>query len=262
MPLPMRQPQKTDVMSHINKQKFVCIDCETTGLDPKQDRVIEVAVVCFSVEETFCQYESLIDPECQIPELSIAIHHITQEMVTGKPVIGAVLPEVLNIIGKNIIVGHGVGFDIEMLASAADRAGIPCTLRNNLYLDTLRMARLYGESPTNSLEQLRSHFNIAAEGAHRAMGDVIVNVEVFKYLAKRYKTVEQLFDVLSRPIMMKIMPLGKHKGRPLKEIPIEYLQWASHKDFDQDLLFSLRSEIKRRKKGNLFSQSANPFGDL
>ena len=49
------------------------------------------------------------------------------------------------------------------------------------FIDTLRMARLYGESPINSLERLRQHFNIAAEGAHRAMSDVIVNIEVFKY---------------------------------------------------------------------------------
>ncbi|MEI8125397.1 MAG: DUF3820 family protein [Parachlamydiaceae bacterium] len=249
-------------MTQLKKQQFVCIDCETTGLDPKQDRVIEVAAVRFTMDEVLEECEFLVDPECLIPETSIAIHHITQEMVTGKPTISAVLPAVLDLIGKDIIVGHGVGFDIEMIAAAADRAGIPCLLRNNRYLDTLRMARLYGESPTNSLEQLRRHFNIAAEGAHRAMSDVIVNVDVFKFLMMRYKSVDQLFDVLSRPIAMKIMPLGKHKGRLLKEIPVEYLQWAANKDFDQDLLFSIRSEIKRRKKGNLFSQAANPFGDL
>lgn len=249
-------------MGQINQEHFVCIDCETTGLDPKQDRIIEVAVVHFTLEQTFAGCEYLIDPQCTIPETSIAIHHITPEMVAGKPVIAAVLPEVLDMIGKRIIVGHGVGFDIEVLAQAAERAGIPCTLRHNLYLDTLRMARLYGDSPKNSLEHLRQHFNIEAEGAHRAMNDVVVNMGVFKYLAKRYKTTQQIFDALAKPIMMKTMPLGPHKGRLLKEVPIEYLMWAANKDFDQDLLFSLRSEIKRRKKGNLFSQSANPFSDL
>lgn len=249
-------------MGNIQKEQFVCIDCETTGLDPKQDRIIEVAVVRFTLEQTFESFESLIDPECTIPETSIAIHNITQEMVEGQPKIAACIPHIMELIGKRTIVGHGVGFDIEMIAAAAERAGIPCDLRHNTYLDTLRMARLYGESPTNSLEQLRRHFNIENEGAHRAMSDVIVNMEVFKYLAKRYKTTHQLFDALSKPIMMKTMPLGKHKGRPIKEVPIEYLMWAAHKDFDQDLLFSLRSEIKRRKKGNLFNQSGNPFNDL
>src|SRR5262249_9013660 len=124
------------------------------------------------------------------------------------------------------------------------------------------MARLYGESPTNSLDQLRQHFNIEFEGAHRAMSDVIVNREVFKYLAKRYRSTEQIFEILSKPIFLKTMPLGKHKGRLLKEIPLQYLQWAANKDFDQDLLYSIRSELARRKKGNLFSQAVNPFSEL
>lgn len=249
-------------MPQIHKEQFICIDCETTGLDPKQDRIIEVAAVRFTLTETFDTFESLIDPECHIPETSIAIHNITSEMVVGKPTIASVLPHLLHLIGKSTIVGHGVNFDIDILAAAAERSGIPCSLKYNPFLDTLRMARLYGDSPTNSLEQLRRHFNIPLEGAHRAMSDVIVNVEVFKMLAQRYRTTEQLFDVLANPIQLKTMPLGKHKGRPMKEVPIEYLIWASHKDFDQDLLFSLRSEIKRRKKGNLFSQVGNPFSEL
>lgn len=246
----------------MQKTQFVCIDCETTGLDPQKDRIIEVAAVKFNFTELFDQFESLVDPECEISADSIAIHHITADMVAGKPLIGALLPTILQFIGKHTIVGHGVGFDIEMLANAADRAGIPCSLRHNPYLDTLRMARLYGESPTNSLEQLRCHFNIEHEGAHRAMNDVVVNMEVFKYLARNYRSLSHLFDALSKPIQLKTMPLGKHKGRPIKEVPIEYLLWAAHKDFDQDLLFSIRSEIKRRKKGNLFAQAGNPFGSL
>jgi DNA polymerase III subunit epsilon len=126
----------------------------------------------------------------------------------------------------------------------------------------LRLARLYGESPSNSLQVLRGHFNIQSEGAHRAMSDVIVNIQVFKRLVQKFRTLEEIQEVLSKPIAMKTMPLGKHKGRPFKEIPLEYLKWAAHQDFDQDLLFSLRSEINRRKKGDSFSQAVNPFHQL
>lgn len=249
-------------MGRLDKEIFVCLDCETTGLDPAEDRIIEVAAAVFTMDIGLEEFESLIDPKRSIPESSIEIHRITPEMIIGKPTIDKVIPTLLKMIGKHIIVGHGIGFDIELIALAADRAGIPHTLRSNRSFDTLRMARLYGESPTNSLEQLRVHFNIPLEGAHRAMNDVIVNREVFKFLAKRYKTTEQLFEILSRPIKLKTMPLGKHKGRLLKEIPLEYLRWAASKDFDQDLLFTIRSEIASRKKGNLFSQAGNPFQEL
>lgn len=249
-------------MGSIEKQKFVCIDCETTGLDPKADRVIEVAAICFDASQIYESVESLIDPECDIPQTSIDIHHITKDMLHGKPKIQEVLPNVLHLIDNHIIVGHGVWFDMTLLANAAERYGIPCKILNNRFIDTLRMARLYGESPVNSLEQLSKHFNVPVEGAHRAMNDVVVNREVFLHLAKRYKTTEQIFEVLSKPILMSHMPFGKHKGRALKEIPLQYLQWMAKGDFDGDLMYSIRSELKKRKKGNQFQNSTNPFLNL
>jgi len=94
------------------------------------------------------------------------------------------------------------------------------------------------------------------------MSDVIVNIEVFKHLAKPYQTTDELFQTLQKPIRMKTMPLGKHKGRRFEEIPLEYLLWAERKDFDQDLLFSIRCELKSRKKGGKFEQASNPFSNL
>lgn len=249
-------------MGMISKDIFICIDCELTGLDKDSDRIVEVAVIRFTTDEILEQFESLIDPERDIPDLTIAIHHITPEMVAGKPKLVDVLPELVRIIGRYPIVGHGVGFDVEMIARAAERAGIPCNLRNNPIIDTLRLARLFGESPDNSLETLRKHFNIPGEGAHRAMGDAIVNREVFRHLVTKFKTTESILERLTQPIEMKNMPLGKHKGRPFKEIPLPYLKWAVTKDFDQDLIYSLKTELRKRKQGNSFSLSVNPFGDL
>lgn len=249
-------------MGLINQDIFICLDCESTGLDPEKDRIIEIAVTRFTFGEILEQFETLIDPECDIPEVSQDIHKISKEMVQGKPKVKEVLPQVLKMIDGHIIMGHGIGYDLAIIQAEAKRSQIPCNLYQKPHIDTLRMARLYGESPINSLERLRMHFNIAAEGAHRAMSDVIVNIEVFKYLAKSYRTTEQLLQVLQKPIKLKAMPLGKHKGRRFEEIPIEYLQWAERKDFDQDLLFSIRSELRNRKKGNSFEQSGNPFSTL
>ncbi len=249
-------------MGLIKKETFICLDLETTGLEPENDRIIEVAAVCFTFDTTLNTFESLIDPEIPISEVSKAIHHISDEMVQGKPKIAEVLPALLKMIDRHIIVGHSVGMDIAFLSAAARRHNIPNILSAIAYFDTLRLARLYGESPTNSLEKLREHFNIESEGAHRAMSDVIVNIEVFKYLSTNFQTTKQLFDRLKMPILLKTMPLGKHKGRLFSEIPIEYLLWAARKDFDQDLLFSIRSEINKRKAGKQFGQASNPFASL
>jgi len=243
----------------LTDEMFVCIDCESTGLDTAQDRIVEIAVARFTFDQILQSFETLVDPEREIPQTSQDIHNISQEMILGKPKIREVLPKILEMISNLTIVGHGINFDIALIANEAKRAQIPTNILSQPYIDTLRLARLYGESPVNSLERLRQHFNIESEGAHRAMSDVIVNIEVFKYLSKNYQTSDQIQKILQKPIKFKIMPLGKHKGRRFDEIPLEYLLWAERKDFDQDLMFSIRSEIKNRRKGGGFDQSANPF---
>jgi DNA polymerase-3 subunit epsilon len=249
-------------MGLIEKETFICLDCEMTGLEVKGDRIIEVAIVKFNFSEIFERYETLVDPEQPISAESTTIHNITDEMVRGMPKAKEILPQVFEMIGKEIIVGHGIGFDLDFLTEEASRAGMVKNLRQHPSIDTLRLARLYGESPTNSLERLRQHFNIPAEGAHRAMNDVLVNIEVFKYLSSKFKTTKQLMERLEKPILLKTMPLGKHKGRAFSDVPIEYLRWAVRKDFDQDLLFSIRTELKKRKKGEQFHQAGNPFSSL
>ncbi|MEN9343769.1 MAG: hypothetical protein RLZZ453_556 [Chlamydiota bacterium] len=249
-------------MGLVNKDVFVCLDCETTGLEFKTDRIIEIAVVLFDFEKIHSSYETLIDPETPIPEASTAIHHITDVMVKGQPTIRSILPKIMEMVGSHIIVGHAITTDLKFLAAEAERHQVPCNILQARFIDTLRLARLYGESPTNSLESLRKHFNIQEEGAHRAMSDVTVNIDVFKYLAKKFQRTEQILERLKSPIQLKAMPLGKHKGRSFAEIPIEYLRWAVNQDFDQDLIFSLKTELKKRKQGTNFSHASNPFSHL
>ncbi|MEM7174768.1 MAG: DUF3820 family protein [Chlamydiota bacterium] len=249
-------------MGLITKETFVCFDCEATGLDPKSDRIIEIAAVKFTFEHTLAACETLIDPGCKIPQASTNIHHITDKMVEGKPKIGAVLSQYLDLIDNHFLVGHGIPFDIALIEAEAKRSHVASSIGQLPFFDTLRMARLYGESPTNSLDTLRRHFNIESDGAHRAMNDVLVNIQVFKHLSKSFKTTQDLLKRLEKPIFLKKMPLGKHKGRLLSEIPTQYLEWAAHQKFDRDLSFSLRSELKKRKAGNLFQQASNPFSSL
>lgn len=251
-------------MGLLKNELFVCFDCESTGLDPKQDRIIEIGAVRFTLQDGILEsFDSMVDPGCPIPEASSAIHRITDEMVKGAPKAAEVIPKLLAFVGTAIVVGHGIRFDIDLVTAEAERAGINCTLNSRQIVDTLRLARHYGESPTNSLEFLRQHFNIQAHhDAHRALSDAEINMEVFDHLTRRFKTTSQVMQIASKPVLLKRMPLGKHKGRLFTEVPETYLQWAVRQEFDEDLLFSLRSELKRRRKGGGFSQAGNPFQNL
>lgn len=249
-------------MPLLKNTTFVCLDCETTGLDTSADRIVEIAVVKFNFQEILDSFESLVDPQITISDESLAIHHISHEMIVGKPTIDTLIPQVLEIIGDHVLMGHVIRFDIDLVTNAAIRAGLTTAIADRPYIDTLRLARHYGDSPNNTLENLAKHFNVPIEGAHRAMNDVMMNIGVFKQLVRRYDTLEQVMKILAEPIKMKYMPLGKHKGRLFSEIPLQYLQWASQMEFDQDLLFTLRSELRKRRQGGGFKDAANPFSGL
>lgn len=249
-------------MALLKDEVFVCIDLEATGLDPKTERIVEIAVIKFTFDKILDTFDSLVNPEIEIPIISQNIHNISFDMVKDKPKIKELLPTILNFIGKHIIIGHGIKFDIDLLDNEAKRNQINCLIQNLPFIDTLRLARLYGESPINSLKELSKHFNIEFVGAHRALNDVKANIEIFKKLTTNFSTTKQLLQRLEKPILMKKMPLGKHKGRFFSEIPLEYLKWAAGKEFDQDLLYSIKHEILLRKKTTSFETASNPFKDL
>lgn len=249
-------------MTLLQDEIFVCFDVESTGLDSNTDRIIEIAAIKFTLKENLDRFHSLINPEVPIPHESQKIHHISDEMVSDKPNIASILPLFCEFLGNYPIVGHGISFDISILQAAIQKSHLSISLEKKVVIDTLRLARLYGESPSNSLDVLRRHFNIPYEGSHRAMNDVIINIQVFKQLTKKFRTLPELLQCLKKPILMKIMPLGKYKGRLFKEIPLDYLLWARRQKFDQDLSYSIQTEIHKRRSTENFSQATNPFHDL
>ena len=249
-------------MRPLDEEIFICLDCETTGLEPSKDRIIELAIIRFCGDEILDQFDTLIDPGVPIPPSSTAIHHIVDAMVAGKPKIEEVLPRIRAFAGTSTVIGHGIPFDLGILHHESERAQQESLWKTLPFIDTLRLARLYGESAENSLDKLRQHFNIQNEGAHRALSDVVVNMQVFRKLIQRFQTIQEIHKALGRPIQMRRMPLGKHKGRPFQELPLPYLQWAAHQNFDEDLLFSLRSELNRRRASPTFHQQGNPFQGL
>ena len=61
-------------MGLINQDTFICLDCETTGLDSKHDKIIELAAIKFSFDKVIDKFETLINPKIPIPKESQLIH--------------------------------------------------------------------------------------------------------------------------------------------------------------------------------------------
>lgn len=170
------------------RDAIVAIDLETTGLDPHHDRIMEIGAIRFRDGEILDTFETLVDPECPIPWRITQITGIKDNDVKGAPLLDSVLPEVKQFIGPAPVLGHNVRFDLEFLG----QHGLPL---ENPSLDTFALASvLMPDVPSYSLSALANLVGGALEGAHRALNDVYMTVNLFLELRK--KAAELPIDVL------------------------------------------------------------------
>lgn len=160
---------------------FVALDVETTGLSPYTDKMIEIGLVRIrnGVEQE-C-YSTLIHPERRISSRITALTGITNEMLAGAPVIREILPEALDFIGGDIIVGHNVSFDIGFMHAAC--MNVLASGFSNNYIDTMRLSRKYfRELPNHRLSTLVCAFGIDQGNAHRALADAKATTRCYLHM--------------------------------------------------------------------------------
>ena len=179
---------------------FVVIDVETTGLSPKQNKLLEICAVRFAGFEPIEYVTTLIDPGSPIPEKITKINGISDEVVKGSPSIGSVYQSFLDFIGKEkVIIAHNIEFDIKFLYAN----GIDLFTVKRKYYDTCAMARTrlkrhseYKDARHEGdydyiqdydvydykLGTLLKYYNIYSPKSHRALNDCIGTGQLFKKL--------------------------------------------------------------------------------
>lgn len=197
-------------------------DTETTGIKADRDRIIELAAFDPVQNRTFIQ---LINPGIPIPPEATAIHHITNEMVQDAPSFKEVA-EAFTIFceSDSVLIAHNNDtFDKPFLEAEFKRAGVP--MLQLPFIDSLKWARKYRpDLPRHTLQSLREVYGFPANQAHRALDDVIVLHQVFSMMVDDL-SMETIMELLSRPSVLSRMPFGKHQGKPLSEIPRDYVRW-------------------------------------
>lgn len=163
----------------LSSLSFTVFDTETTGLGPSQgDEIIQIGAARIVNGKLLRQecFEQLVDPGRAIPAASIPIHGITQDMVTGKPRIGQVLPAFHVFAQDTVLVAHNAAFDMKFLQLKEAATGV--AFRQPV-LDTLLLsAVVHPNQESHRLEAIAERFNITVLGRHTALGDAIVTAEV------------------------------------------------------------------------------------
>ena len=166
------------------RPRFVVLDTETTGLDPRQDRVIDIGAVRLDDDlRVRDRFTTLVDPGVPIPLFVTRLTGIEDADVAGAPDIAEALTGLRSFAGDAVLVGHNAAFDREHLEAAARRAGTPPLA--NEWFDTLEAALLlYPELDRHALPLLAEELELETR-AHRALPDAEATAEVLAHLARR-----------------------------------------------------------------------------
>jgi DNA polymerase III epsilon subunit-like protein len=153
---------------------YVCVDVETTGLDPSKDEVLEVSAIEFNLSgEKGRMYNQLCKPMSGfIHKRASAVNNITMDMVADKPnyLSDEIQKEVAKFLGNRIIIGHNlIEFDSKFLK-----------INTKSMEDTLVMCRKKYRTG-NNLKNCCKRMGISwsEDKAHRAEYDVLKTIELF-----------------------------------------------------------------------------------
>lgn len=163
----------------VDELGFTVVDVETTGLHAATgDRVCEIALLRTHAGQEVARFETLVHPQQPMPPGAMAVHGISDAMLTDAPPFATILPTVQEFLQDTIVVAHNARFDIGFLQREWALAGH--TLPALVAVDTLLQAQARYDFTHNSLSAISATLGLAMFAAHRAMADVVATWQVFQ----------------------------------------------------------------------------------
>lgn len=226
-------------------------DVETTGIDPKEDRVVEIAAYDITVDglDVAPVGSRLVNPGRPIPPAASAVHHIIDADVADELLFGLAW-QAFHDPDIRYYAAHNCEFEKGFLPSPAGVEWI-CTYKCGL--------RAWPDAPGHSNQVLRYWLGLdskidfdraCAAGAHRAAPDAYVTAFLLATLLSNGHSIEQLVTWSKEPKLYTMLTFGKHRGTKVTEAPSDYLQWLrdGRHDMEADWRHCARVELERRRK--------------
>lgn len=172
---------------------YVVIDLETTGLDAKKEKIIEVAAVKVKRGLIIDEFSSLITIDKKIsPEIS-TLTGITDDMLVNQPKIEDIIPALNDFIGSADIIAHNAQFDFGFLCKhwSDERE----------WIDSIVLAQIaFPSEPSYSLDWLSRSLEIDNNNAHRALSDALATANLCIQVEKVFSSLpdhikEELSDL-------------------------------------------------------------------
>ncbi|WP_353959652.1 exonuclease domain-containing protein [Echinicola jeungdonensis] len=162
---------------------YAIVDIETTGGYGRRHRITEIAVVVHDGKQVLDTYQTLLNPDCEIPAFITGLTGIDNEMVQGAPFFEEIGEELYELLKDKVFVAHNVNFDFNFIKSEFSRVGINFERPK---LCTIRLSRkLIPGLPSYSLGSICEYMDIEIHDRHRAFGDAEATAILFGILVHR-----------------------------------------------------------------------------
>ena len=174
---------------------YSIIDIETTGGNPKTEKITEISVFLHDGTRITDEFTSLVNPERSIPAFITEITGISNNMVADAPRFYEIAKKIVEITNDRTFVAHNAPFDFGFICEEFRQLGYVYS-RN--ILCTVKLSRkMIPGLRSYSLGKLCSDLNIRTENRHRAKGDALATLKLFEMLLS--------LDSAGKPIYRNIL---------------------------------------------------------
>jgi CBS domain-containing protein len=166
----------------------VALDIETTGLDARSARVIEIAALRvrgmkIASDEAFRHF---VNPHCPIPASASLVHGLTEKDLREAPEFLHLAPDLETVIGDAVVIGHNIGYDLAVIDREYARASL--TWKVPRFLDVRALARAADPHLANyELPALCDWLGVDITKRHRAFPDALAAALIFIGLVPRLR---------------------------------------------------------------------------
>lgn len=165
---------------------YAILDIETTGGKYNEEGITEIAIYKFDGHEIVDQFISLINPERDIQPFVVNLTGINSNMLRSAPKFYEVAKRIVEITEDCILVAHNAQFDYRILCTEFRRLGFEYERKS---LCTVELSKdLIPDQPSYSLGKLVRSLGIPVTDRHRASGDALATVKLFKLLLAKDTT--------------------------------------------------------------------------
>ncbi|MFT4017405.1 MAG: 3'-5' exonuclease [Agriterribacter sp.] len=225
------------------------IDLETTGVNLATDRIVEIAIVKVSTDNTRVVKRKLINPQMSIPKGASDVHGITDDMVKDAPAFKQVANEIRQFLDNCDLAGYNSNrFDIPLLVEEFLRAGLDFDVTDRHLLDVQKVYHMM--EPRTLSAAYKFYCDKSLENAHSAEADAQATYEILESQLEKYPQLgtsvesvmkftgsEPIVDFARRFVMengVEIFNFGKHKGKKVVDVlklEPQYYDWMMKGDF-------------------------------